>query len=130
MARKRSVDGGSVAGPTEQKILDFAEDLGRVLGTAERKAQDRLNRRQDVVKQLTALRERADSLLSRLGGGLPAAIKRRGRPPALPPGPALAAEAAEAGRKRSKLSARARKAIADAQRKRWAAYKAAKAAKK
>ena len=76
MAKKRS---GS---PLET----FAEDLGRVLGTAENKARSWLSQRKDIAKQLTAVRDKADELLRELSGGaarMAAAVNqaRRGRPP-------------------------------------------------
>src|SRR5436189_4854105 len=51
----------------EQKIEAFAEDLGRVLGTARAKADSWLGQRQAIVKQLTQLRDEASTLLNQLG---------------------------------------------------------------
>ena len=68
-------DGTTVLPPTqtpgentaEEKALEFAEDLGRLFGTVQRKANDWLNQRQEVVKTLTRLRDSANQLLGQLG---------------------------------------------------------------
>lgn len=103
---------------TEQRIEEFAEDLGRLLGTARAKAEGWLGQRQNIVKQLAGIRDTAADLLQQLAGSgarVAAAVRRgrRGRPPGKPRG------------RRRKLSAKARKAISDAQKRRWAALKAA-----
>lgn len=46
-----------------QNIEGFAEDLGRMLGTARSKAEGWLGQRQAIVKQLTSLRDEATTLL-------------------------------------------------------------------
>src|SRR5580765_2173610 len=66
------------ASSSEQKIEAFAEDLGRILGTARAKADSWLGQRQAIVKQLTQLRDEASSLLNQLGDQA-AAASRRGR---------------------------------------------------
>jgi len=105
-------------GPVEQKFLNFAEDLGRVLGAAEAKAHVWLNQRKSVVDQLSAIRDKANGLIATLSSDA-----HRG-------GKSKAARPAKAAVKRVKrqLSAAARKAISDAQKARWAKYKAAKKA--
>ena len=55
------------ASPTDERIEAFAEDLGRVLGTARAKADSWLGQRQAIVKQLTQLRDEASALLNQLG---------------------------------------------------------------
>ena len=105
---------------TGHKLEDFAADLGKLLGTAQTKAEGWLNQRAHIVKELTAVRDTASKILSDLGHEA-ANIARRGRPagkrgPGRPTG---------ADRPRRKLSAKARKAISNAQKKRWAAQKAA-----
>ena len=139
MAQRRKTDGGSgeAAGeggeypggqPTghTSKIEDFAEDLGRLLGTAQAKAQGWLGQRQNVAKQLEQIRDTATSLLTQLGD---ATIRGRGRRPGpqgprkKAQGPWATASGANPGRK---LSAKAREAISRAQKKRWAKLKAAK----
>src|SRR5260370_451151 len=67
--------------PTEQKIEDFAEDLGRMLGTARAKAEGWLGQRQAIAKHLAEIRETASKLLTDLGHEAQRAV-RRGRPPA------------------------------------------------
>ncbi len=105
---------------TGHKLEDFAADLGRLLGTAQAKAEGWLSQRAHIVKQLAAVRDTASKLLRELGHEA-AGMARRPRPagkrgPGRPKG---------AARPRRKLSAKARKAISDAQKKRWAAQKAA-----
>jgi hypothetical protein len=61
----------------------FAEDLGRFLGTAEAKATSWLDQRKAILAQLTAVRDKASSLIHELTGARMAAavgIARRGRP--------------------------------------------------
>jgi hypothetical protein len=114
---------------TEQKIEGFAEDLGRLLGTASRKAEGWLIERQAIVKHLTEVRDTASGLLTQLGReaafvdrlgrravkGVARGIQRRG--PGRPK---------RSGRKKKRtMSAAARKAISEAQKKRWAVQKAA-----
>jgi hypothetical protein len=116
---------------TEHRIEDFAEDLGRMLGTARTKAEGWLGQRQAIVKNLTQLRDEATKLLADLGHEAAVAGRRgqravstvlarakRGRPV----GSKNAATAAP--RKKRKLSAKARKAMSDAQKQRWAKRRA------
>jgi hypothetical protein len=113
----------------EDAAVGFAEDLGRLLGTAERKANDWLSQRSQVTKQLTELRDKATQLLERLGGADRAGIRRRG--PGRPPRAAsedaapTARRAAKGARKRKGMSAAQRKAVGDRMRKYWAARKRA-----
>jgi hypothetical protein len=112
------------------KLEEFAEDLGRMLGTARSKADSWLGQRQAIVKQLTQLRDEASKLLSQLGHGAERVI-RRGRPagsgsvakrgPGRPKGPRRGG--------RRKMSAAARAKISAAQKLRWAKQKAAAARK-
>jgi len=103
-------------GARPRSIEGFAEDLGRMLGTAQAKAQGWLGQRQTIVKHLQQIRDTASNLLSQLGSGA-AAGRTRGRG---------AAPAAIKPRRQRKLSAAARKSISDAQKKRWAAFRAQK----
>jgi hypothetical protein len=80
-------------------------------------------RRKGIVAQI---RDTTNQLLSGLSApeGWESSGRKRGRPPGRP----VAATSADAGggtRKRRKMSAKARKAISDAQKKRWAKQKAA-----
>src|SRR4051794_9875686 len=68
----------SGTGDTEQKLEHFAEDLGRMLGTARAKAEGWLGQRQAIVKNLTELRDTASKLLSDLGHQTEQEV-RRGR---------------------------------------------------
>ncbi len=65
---------------------DFAEDLGRFLGTAEHKARGWLDQRKAIIAQLSQLREKTDGLLRELTEGSSnmiavVGLRRRGRPP-------------------------------------------------
>jgi len=111
------------ASSTGSRIEGFAEDLGRILGTARSKADSWLGQRQAIVKQLTQLRDEASKLLTQLGQGAERVI-RRGRPagsrnvkrgPGRPKG---------SGRRRRRMSAAARAKISAAQKARWARQKA------
>ncbi|MGE3276695.1 MAG: hypothetical protein AB7O67_16405 [Vicinamibacterales bacterium] len=48
-------------------LVGFAEELGRLLGTAERRATDWLAQRKAVTDSLRTIRNRADALLEQLG---------------------------------------------------------------
>jgi hypothetical protein len=113
---------------TEQKIEDFAEDLGRMLGTARAKAEGWLGQRQAIAKHLSDIRDTASKLLTDLGQEAQRVV-RRGRPAGSGRGPGRPKRGpgrrAGSGRKRRTMSAEARKAISEAQKKRWAAQKAA-----
>ncbi len=109
------------------KIEEFAEDLGKVLGTARAKAEGWLGQRQQIVKSLTELRDTASKLLADLGHGAERVVRRgrragRGIAQAARRGPG---RPAGSGRKKRTMSAEARKRISDAQKKRWAKQKAA-----
>jgi hypothetical protein len=104
---------------TETKIEAFAEDLGRLLGTARAKADNWLGQRQQIAKHLTDIRDTASHLLTQLGDQ---AKKIRGRQPK----PAIQyAPAPISRKKRRKMSAKARAAISAAQKARWAKVKKA-----
>jgi hypothetical protein len=129
---------GHVAGSTEQVLMDFAEDLGTLLGTAEKKAHAWLDQRATITEQLTQLRNKADELLHKLGGSgghLPGPFgKRRGRPPGSAnravedetgqrpgrPRASVGSTVAEAARKGRTFTAAQRRAAADRMRKYWA----------
>ena len=116
----------------ETTVVNFAEDLGRILGTAQRKAEDWMNQRQAITEQLTQIRDTASKYLQQLTGGganMVAAVRRgRGRPRMDTVGGDVPApfgatpETAGGGgkRKRRKMSAAAREKIRQAQLKRWA----------
>ncbi len=117
MAKRITSEGEKVLSP---QVEAFAEDLGRLLGTAQAKAQGWLNQRQDIVKHLVGVRDTATKLLTELGHQAERTV-RRGRP-AKGAGPS--APAPQSKRKRRKMSAAARKLISEAQKARWAAVRA------
>ena len=117
------------------KLADFAEDLVNLLGTTERKATEWLSQRENVSKQLSAIRDKASSLLQQLGsaaGESPLSWRRRnatGRKRGSKNRQTVAAATATRSprrRKRKPMSAEARAKIAAAQRARWAKQKKAK----
>ena len=110
----------------EHKIEDFAEELGKLLGSARAKADSWLSQRQQIAKTLEGIVDTATSLLSRLGHQATAAAKRRGRPAAVAAAVDGGAVAPVIKRKRRKMSAAARKKISDAQKARWAKQKSEK----
>ena len=116
----------------EDRLVDFAEDLGRLLGSAQSKASTWLNQRQEITTQLTQIRDAANEYLQELrgrGARLAAAVSRgrkRGRPPGSKNRKAAAAPSTKPARKRRKMSAAARKKISEAQKARWAKRKAVK----
>jgi hypothetical protein len=123
----KSTDAESIISPiADREVEEFAEDLGRLLGTARAKADSWLSQRQAIADHLTQVRDTATHLLQQLGvsaapavSPAPAAPARRGpRPP----------KAEAAPRKRRTMSAEARAKIAAAQRARWAKQKAAEPA--
>jgi hypothetical protein len=71
---------------------------------------------QQLARQLSGVR----AALTALGSNLPYIITGRGRKPGRP----AKTQTAAARRKRRRLSAKARKAISDAQKKRWAKQRA------
>jgi hypothetical protein len=103
---------------TETRIEAFAEDLGRLLGTARAKADNWLSQRQQIAKHLTDIRDTASHLLTQLGDE--AKKVRRGKStPEIHYAPAPISR-----KKRRKMSAKARAAISAAQKARWAKQKA------
>jgi hypothetical protein len=103
---------------------DFAEDLGKLLGHAQNKAESWLGQRRAIAEQLTTLRDTANSLLSQLGVG---EARRPGRPrePIADEGSSSVAFTRE--RKTFTMSAEARAKISAAQKARWAKQKRAAA---
>jgi len=121
-------DGQAAGGETvltvaEAKIEEFAEDLGRLLGTARARAEGWIGQRQTITQHLQDIRDTATQLLAQLTGA--PAVKKRGRP---------ARSVASAGqgelqpaplskKQRRKMSARALATISAAQKARWANYR-------
>jgi hypothetical protein len=113
---------------TGHKIEEFAEDLGKLLGTARAKAEGWLGQRQAIAKHLEGIRDTANHLLQQLlgtggagaptvGGGREDSVGSGHRGPGRPKG---------SGRKRRQMSAEARAKIAAAQKARWAKIRADK----
>jgi hypothetical protein len=121
MAKRQKQEGqelpGGRANVSHSTVEDFAEDLGRLHGTARAKAEGWLGQRQNVTKQLEQIRDTASDLLGQLTGGRIGGRKRSGRPRKKAMGPRATASGASP---RRKLSAKAREAISRAQKKRWA----------
>ena len=117
----------STIAAAENKIEEFAEDLGKMLGQARSKAEGWLGQRQAIVKNLTQLRDESTKLLSELGHEAATAV-RRGRPRAAAAARAVVDKIPGAApvRKRRKMSKAARAKISAAQKARWAKVKAGK----
>jgi len=116
-----------MATQTDSKVEEFAEELGKLLGTAEGKARNWLSQRQQIAKTLEGIRDTAANLLTELGTQA-ARVARRGRPPGSKnkaAGKRGPGRPKGSGKKRT-LSAKARAAISAAQKKRWAKVKAEK----
>src|ERR1700704_1371330 len=121
MAKRAEEPLGKVAlDRAESKMEEFAEDLGRLLGTARAKAEGWIGQRQQIAKSLEGIRDTASSLLSQLGHEAQAMLGRRGRPAGTATRGAGAGSAAPKRRRRRKMSAEARERIRQAQLKRWA----------
>ena len=138
MAKKRGQprdeQGGAEAGSSrsvEDAAIGFAEDLGRLLGTAERKANEWIGQRKEVVRQLTELREKAGQLLERLSGETAFPWNQGGKRRGARAGSSRAsatesasgpdgAEARKGTRKRKGMSAAQRRAVGERMRKYWA----------
>jgi hypothetical protein len=119
-----SVSGGEGANAREDTLADFAEDLGRLLGTAQSKATAWLDQRKSIADQLTQIRDTANRYLQDLAGAganMSAAVNRgrRGRPPGRPSAKRGPGRPKGSAKKRT-MSAEARARISEAQRKRWA----------
>lgn len=105
----------------ENKLEGFAEDLGRLLGQAQSKAESWLEQRKTIAAHLNTVRDTATRLLAQIGvaepaGGRraqPAAKRGPGRPP-------------RTGKKKRTMSAEARAKISAAQKARWAKQKRSK----
>ncbi len=113
----------ALSAATEQKIEDFAEDLGKLLGHAQNKAQGWLGQRKQIVDYLEGIRNTASGLLDQLGhvsGTAAGKATRAYRQTAKTQPEEVVAKAKRATRE---LSAEARASIAAAQKKRWAKWR-------
>jgi hypothetical protein len=95
-------------------MMSFAEDLGKILGTAQQKASTWLSDRQEITKQLRQVRDAAERLLQDIAGEGTTMV--------------AAVEGAQTDqqpiRRRRRLSPEGRRRIVEAARKRWAAVRA------
>jgi hypothetical protein len=111
----------------DQKVEEFAEDLGRLLGTAKVKAESWLGQRGNITSQLREIRDTAVRLLGQLDGGAEQSAGRRqtsaGAPTAKSQG-ATPAALTRSGRNKPTMSPEARERIRQAQLKRWAKVRA------
>ena len=86
-------------GGFDKKLMDLAENLGRLVGTAEHKATTLLGGREEIARQLTQIRDTCNSYLQELssGGAAFADAVRRGRRETQPPPASETATSAPAG---------------------------------
>jgi hypothetical protein len=123
MFRKRT---RIMSSDTEHRIEDFAEDLGKLLGHAQNKAEGWLNQRKQVAARLEGIRDTASTLLEQLGdvSGNAAGQANRGyRRTARTQPEQIVAGVTKRVRT---MSAEAREAISRAQKARWAKWKASR----
>ncbi len=123
MAKRTAATDPIISAQTEHKIEAFAEDLGKLLGHAQNRAQDWLGQKKQIVAHLEGIRDTANGLLSQLGHQAQKAVTSgtrayRSATKAAAPGVANVVE-----KKTRALTAAARKAISDAQKRRWAKYR-------
>ena len=132
--RRAAQAGQSVISGVEEKIEEFADDLGRLLGSAREKAEGWMGQRQALGVHLKEIRDTATDLLTRLGGEAEAVSDRRRSVASTGPRPGRPRTSDTAGRsqvtaagpkKKRIMSPEARQAISDAQKARWARQKGA-----
>ena len=121
-AQRDQSAGTSAVQAAENRLEDFAEDLGRLLGHAQNKAASWLEQRKAIAERLTNVRDTAASLLAQIGLTEPARARRAQQPvvkrgPGRPP---------KQGRRKRTMSAEARAKISAAQKARWARQKRSK----
>lgn len=127
---KKAESGATSARVVGETIEGFAEDLGKLLGTAQAKASSWLEQRKSIAVQLTQIRDTANDYLQRLSGeaaSVAGAFQRgrRGRPPGSKKRQAGARKGKPgrppgSGKKKGGMSAEGRARIAAAQKARWA----------
>jgi hypothetical protein len=124
---KKTASVSTPDGRKADRLGDFAEELGRLLGRTERKA---LAERAHLAPQHTAIRDRAQGLLEQLGSMAPALRRPRKAKPTKPvPGAAVPPSVKKRARKGANADP-SRVATSDAvvkqaeaQRRRWADYR-------
>jgi len=112
----------------EGKLEEFAEDLGKLLGQAQNKAENWLGQRKAIAANLVGLRDTATRLLAQLGVSDGASTTRKKTRSSTPSTPARRGPGRPkgTGKKKRTMSAEARAKISAAQRARWAKQKAQK----
>jgi hypothetical protein len=113
---------------TEERLGDFAEDLGRFLGSTQAKASAWLDQRKKLLDNLVKVRDTAAHYIEQLGGDAAAGARKGRRARSAAPATTEQADRARprGRRKKRTMSAEARAKIAAAQRARWARQKKAK----
>ena len=102
----------------EKKIIDYAEDLGRILGSVRARVDAWKGEREQLVQQLSTVVRDAQALLVDLGhdaGREVRHLKTAVRD--------VAADIPSKVQQVRRVSAQARAKMADAQRRRWAEYR-------
>ena len=102
----------------EYRVEAFAEELGRVLETAQARAKDWLKQRNTITKTLEGIRDTASKLLQQLGHDTQR-VREPGRRSVR-----AGSRRKGSGRTHRVMSADARERIRQAQLKRWAKQKA------
>jgi hypothetical protein len=78
MAKRKAADAGSTS-DMEKRVLAFAEQIGRIAGTVQAKAEGWLDR-DNLNAQLATIRDSASDLLDEIGvSNVIATVKRRGQ---------------------------------------------------
>ena len=134
MAKKTSKRQQASA-PIQDALVDWAEDLGRLLGTAETKAKGWIDQRKAVATQLEGIRDTASRLLEQLTGSQAAEvaslalIPRKGVADGKRKGAAAVVTNAHypgVSKRKGGMTAEGRARVAEAQRARWAKIRAEK----
>lgn len=115
--------GVTFAAAAENRLEGFAEDLGKLLGQAQSKAESWLGQRKAIADHLVGVRDAATRLLVQLGVG---DAPRSGRKPRGAEVKATGAGSGRSTKKKRTMSPEARAKIAAAQRARWAKQKKGK----
>ena len=77
----RAKGGATTADAMEQRVVAFAEQLGRIAGTLQANAEGWLDR-EALIKQIASVRDSATELLEQLAGGATKGSKRNPAAPA------------------------------------------------
>src|SRR5215217_3708802 len=120
---ERRPAGVTLTAAAEAKLEGFAEDLNKLLGQAQNKAESWLGQRKTIAEHLVGVRDTAAKLLAQLGvtdAPLPARRGRKpgskNRTPAVVDTPVADTGPGRPAKKRRTMSAEARAKIAAAQR--------------